>query len=343
MKHFVFLLGMALLTSPLRAQECTSQWDLLLDTDPSHPKVIAGDTNAAYALFNFHGDPTKRLVFKGAFPHARFMSFETDYTRWGLKIAALFDYQIEPDADGNFTLEVAPEGTPAKEKNFLGVKSGQEQQSVLFRVYAPDRPVTPAEIPRVFAYDIATGEPVSCPVHAPTTMTLNLPQALTVFIRRKTRFDFQDLKVPWGPNSAIPAYLAAAVRTRPDDVVVIKFRAPTFEQPGGDVRYWSMCSLNIVKLITLDCSPDFLTPVSSDGTATIVFGAGADLKKAANDRGFGFLEDTRDSSQPVAELAYRHLLPTSAFETAFQASPEYRPHGVLCTREDFLSGTCGDE
>lgn len=348
------------------AQECTSQWVSLLDTDPSHPKAIAGDTAAAYAWFNFSGDPSKKLVLQAEFPHARFMSVESNETRWGMKGEALFDYQIEPDrgsqnpfqpgvalevADRAFTVEVLPARATSSAPNVIHLgQQSQLQQSVLLRIYSPNggAALDASVLPRIFAYDLESGEPTSCPESETLTETLDLPQFLTLPVTRQTSFGFFNVQVPWGPNSAIPAYLGGVDRMQTDDIAIIQFTAPTHVDTGGDgeftgagnVRYWSFCSANLVELITLNCIPDFMAQTDRQGGVTIVFGQGADLQVAAEARGYTFLEDTRASNQPVAEFVYRNILPSADFAAGSLYQNTYRPQGHLCSRDAFLAGTC---
>lgn len=334
------------------AQECTHQWIYLLSTDPLAPKVIHGDTHAAYAIFSFQGDPTKRFVLKGRFPRARFVSLESNTTRWGLKVDALFDTQILTDSgerlefdglslkEAPFTLHAIPQDEPVRAANTVRLPNNKLQHSLLYRVYAPTAgPVTENDIPRIFAYDVRTGEPAVCPKFRDVKLTLNLPQFLTLPVKRKIRFDLEPHSVPWGPNSAIPNYLAAANRTRPDDVTLIRMKVPTFG-PHKEVRYWSLCAANLVKLVTLACVPDVQARVDSDGFVTVVYGRGESVRKQAEAMGYSFLPDTRPANQKVAEYAFRNILPDAQFAESVKNDPDYIPKGLLCSRASFLRGDC---
>jgi hypothetical protein len=226
---------------------------------------------------------------------------------------------------------------------------GTIQQSLLLRIYSPDPGVTisPADLPRIFAQDAATGEPVDCPDPAPLKLTLDLPEGLEAPVRRKSVFDFMNIQVPWGPNSAIPAYLGAAERMDADEVAVIRFKAPRPFDPSvtifsdqSEVRYWSLCSENLPKLITLNCLPDSLAKVDSMGFVTVAFGTGDAVRQAANRFGYTYLEDKRAPDQRVAMFAYRNVLPSAAFQAGSLYQGDYRPEGALCDRGDFISGQC---
>lgn len=339
-------------------------WQTDLSTNPAAPKTMAGDSSAAYALFSFWGDPGIKYVLRGQYPHASFVSLETNETRWGLKEESLFDANLAADAGSSnpfqegvpvavqprsFTVEIVPEGFSSSAPNVLHIRNGILQHSVLLRIYQPldGRPVTKADLPRISAFDAASGAPAACPANAVVPMTLDLPQALTLPFLRHDSFDFQTVSVPWGPNSAIPDYLGGVDRMWPGDIALIRFRAPTyvdnrtgvFSSASADVRYWSLCSLNTVKLVTLDCLPDTQANPDTNGMVTVVFGRGESLRRAAQARGWAFLADTRGADQPVAQFVYRNILAAAAF-VPYLYQGDFRPQGVLCSRADFLRGGC---
>ena len=85
----------------------------------------------------------------------------------------------------------------------------------------------------------------------------------------------------------------------------MKFKAPTFVDtsagtgtvdPNEDLRYWSLCSLDLLENNEgLACIPDYLT-VDSKGFVTIVYGPkGGAVENKAQALGYNFLPDNREA------------------------------------------------
>ncbi len=136
-------------------------------------------------------------------------------------------------------------------------------------------------------------------------------------------------------------------------MIIIKFKAPTFantqsgvgpfpSSQSSDVRYWSMCSQNLTKNETLNCLPDHLAKVDNLGFVTLVVGAGAGLREAAEQRKYNFLEDTRQSNQSMIAFAYRNIMPSQPFQTDSMYRGDYLPKAKMCSNEKFLSDQCGE-
>lgn len=346
------------------AEECTHLWIASLDINPPTPKLFSGDTYAAYGLFSFYDTPNLRLEMKGDFFRGRFMSFESYKTKQKRQYDALYDYQIEPDEGSEnpfrpgvpletpnraYTVHVVPTGSGFYGENILKVSSATRVHSIFFRAYAPNDgvEVTGEDLPRIFAYDLKTGQPAPCPK---TLNTAFDPGALAFFldlIGRQTVLTFQDGWFWNGTNHAIPTYAYALNRMKSGDVSVVRFRAPTFvdttsgEGPFidvGDVRYWSFCIQDLKKSLTLGCIPDYLAKVDPEGFATIVVGRGEEVRQRAEAKGFTFLEDRRSPQQQVMGFFYRNLFPKPGFP---RYQGDYMPIGVTCERKQFLAGECG--
>jgi hypothetical protein len=368
MRSVVPFLVLACLVPPFRAfsQECTG-WNPLLDTDPTHSKYMSGDTNAAYGVLGFIGDPGKKLVVKGTFPNSRFMSITTTQMKKEINVDAILDFNIEPDPGSqnpfrpnvpidtpnrSYTVELLPPGVASQGKNVVRLADNHKIQAILYRIYSPNAglQVDTSWLPHVFAYDAETGAPTDCPKHFDIPTFFRFPQFLTIIIPKRSEFDFQAGNTTWGPNSAIPYYLFGDDRVRQgDEVMQIRFKAPTFVNTLsgtgpftniGDVRYWSICVQNIVRNQTLACLPDWQAKTDASGFVHFVWGLGDDVRQAAESRGYNFIEDTRGNNQKTVVMFYRNMLPNAAFEAQNMYKGDYLPHANLCSRDAFLKRQC---
>ncbi len=368
MKNFGFsLLVFAASLSPLRAQDCSSYWFSTLDTDPTHPKGFSGDTNVGYGLFSVRGDNTTKFVVKGNFPKARFMSLQTYNTRPQSSVDSIIDTQIEPDAGSlnpfrpnvpldtpnrSFTLELVPEAYYSGAPNQVKLAAGILNHSFFYRIYAPNEGVTLTEsdLPQVLAFDAATNVPIACPKHVELPQYLKFPQFLATVVSKFLSFDFRQQSSVAGANAGIPSYMYAILKMDRDQVVTVRFKAPTFlnTRPGvgffpegAETRYWSICLQNFPNNQTLACVPDFLATPDAKGFVTLVVGTGEEVKAAALAKGYNFLADSRRKNQKVLGFAYRNVLPEASFKTEEMYQGEYLPKGILCDKSDFLAGNCG--
>jgi hypothetical protein len=167
MKRILSLSLVILFARTTFSQECTAEWRAFLDTNPLHKKVISGDSSAAYAIYAYWGDPNLKLELKGNFPKARFISFETEETRFPKSEDAIFDVDIEPDAGSenpfrNGTALDTPHraytviASPQKNEgsvNTVRLPGGRLINALMFRIYAPNAGITitrgsPARISR---------------------------------------------------------------------------------------------------------------------------------------------------------------------------------------------------
>ncbi len=367
MKFFLIMLSQLIFMGSLRAEECTHMLKFALDTDPNHAKGLSGDTNAAYGLMSFMGNPNRKFVIKGEFPKARFLSIESEETQMEKKVDGILDFNIEPD-DGSlnpfrenvdmntphrsYTVEALSYDVPTSRKNILRLPNNRRIHNLMFRIYSPSSGVTLTKesFPRIFAVNANTGAPMSCPTKVYHDFYFHFPQILTAIIPRLEKFAFQRADIAWGPNSAIPYYLWGGNRMhKGSEVVLVKFKKPTYTQTFGGVgefdnlgetRYWSLCAQNIVNNETLACVPDYLAKSDERGIATVVFGTGPGVRQAAEKMNFNFIEDTRSWRQFAIVFAYRNVLPKKDFADHDMYKGEYEPRGVLCSRQEFLRGDC---
>jgi hypothetical protein len=313
-----------------------------------------------------------RLVFD--FPRSRFMSIETYTTTKKRQYDAQFDFEFEPDdgsqnpfKDGvpmdapNRSLEVrlVPAEGHSQVPNVVHISPTEAVHAVYFRVYVPNEGVTitDQDLPRAYPYNVVTGDPMACPEAEPGVIFApDYPQAYVGWVLPKRRFRFKSADdsifsklASSGNNAAILSYQFALDRVQAGRVVVVHFRAPTFFdtwtgqgpfQATGDTRYWSLCTQNLVKGMTLNCLPDYLAPVDESGFVTVVIGRGERVASAARERGFAFLQDKRGRDQPVMQLIYRNLLPEAGFAAERMYKGDYVPEGKVCTEAAFLGGDC---
>ncbi len=348
----------------LIADECTGQWIQNLSINPSTPKAMSGDTYAGYALLSWYDQPNLKLVMKGKFFKGRFMSFESYVSKQKLHHDALFDYQMVADAGSenpfregtrldtpnrNYTVEVVPNGFPTAQKNVLYVSRFARIHSIFYRAYVPNTGVklSAEDLPRIYAYNLRTGRPARCPVALNTVFDPgNLVEAFVNLVSKDNTITFKESSFWNGTNFAIPKYVVSISKMRENTVSLIRFKAPTSTQTGsgigvfkdnGEVRYWSLCSQNIVESKTLTCLPDYLARIDSQGFVNVVVGRGQAVADAAYSRGYSFLEDRRLPEQEVQALFYRNLLAKPGFP-AYKG--EYLPVGVVCDEAQFLNGSC---
>ena len=370
MKRFLKLLASIFFFIGLsaRAAECTHYWQTLLSTDPSVPKGMSGDGNAAYGVLSFEATASTKLVIKGEFPNARFMSLSTVKGKRHHPQDAVEDYKIKPD-EGSvnpfvegapmdapnraFTLEAIPFTNAQPKVNQLRFPSKGSMHAFMYRIFSPNSGVKilGSDFPRVFAYDARTNQPKHCPRPLPQDMYYHFPQFLGLIVHYKPSFDFRLRSINWGPNSAIPQYAYGVNPMRQgEEVLVTRLKVPNFVNsfPGkgpfprsSEVRFWSFCAENFANDESLGCVPDYLAQVGADGIATFVYGQGDDVRDTAQRRGYNFIKDVRKSNQFIAGLVYRNLLPEAEFAKTTMHQGAYLPRAVQCTREEFLSDDCG--
>lgn len=361
MKPFIF----AVLISTLSfGQECTHLWHHTVEINPTTPKPFSGDAYAVYGLIGYEDVPNLRLQFTGNFPKGRFMSFESYKKRDKNHVDVLYDYQIDPDAGSEnpyregalmeapnraYTVNLVKKGFPVVLPNMLKLEPKEKLHSVFYRAYVPSngQVPTPADLPRIFAFNATTGAPTNCPKFIDTEFEAGWQKLLLHFIAEKKKFDFKIKEgFDKGTNKGIPAYAYGLSKIPTGKVAMVRFKSPTFfdTQSGmgpfkhtGDVRYWSLCMQNLKANETLNCLPDYLAKVDKSGFVVLVVGGDDSVKQAAVQRGFNWLPDARKKDQKVSAFFYRNLLPVKGFPY-YQG--DYLPTGAVCTAADFIAEKC---
>lgn len=369
MKKTLFTLIAGLLTAQTSvAQECSALWEYSFDTNPLHSKFYLGDTSAGYAVLSYVADPNLRLVIKGQYPYARFMSLETQDTKLSVNEDAQFDYQIIPDEgstnpflEGNpldaekrsFTV-VATQDIVKGTKNALKLPSKGKSQSIMYRIYSPKEGyvLSAKDLPKVYAYDKNTLKEAKCPRHASYPEKFHFPHFLAdIYTTLYPDFVF---KLPPEMNAAglnkAASYMYSEIKMGTEEATLIRFKAPTFTNlrsgkgifhSSEEVRYWSFCAVNFPNNQTYNCLPDYLGVSKQDGFQYILVGRGEDLKKEAEKRGYAYLPDIRKVNQHAIGFVYRNILPKPLFKEGSMYQNHFAPQGMKCPKSDFLANKCG--
>lgn len=372
--HALISLSISALSFCAYGDECSHLWNQNLAIEPEGPKGYVGDTFAAYGLLGYKNVPNLAWRMEFRFPHARFMSIETYTSTKKIQYDAQFDFEFlaapgsfNPFIPGtptdiqprNAIVHLVPSAGHSTSPNIVHISPDAPVHAVYYRVYVPHDgvPFTESDLPQLYPYDYATGRDLPCPeeergvVFAP-----DLPQAAIAWVpaRKVLKFKRADETIfakisSSGNNAAVPSYLYSLSRMRSDQVAVVRFKSPTFPDTRGgnapfdsrgDVRYWSLCTQNLVKGDTLRCLPDFQSKPDRNGNITLVIGRGEELRSFADEMNYNYVEDTRAPDQPVLQLIYRNLLPAPEFEQSKMYGGEYLPTGVICSRTDVLDGRC---
>ncbi len=354
--------------------ECSHLWNKNLEINPQGPKGYVGDTYAAYGLLGYKNVPNLAWRFEFKFPKSRFVSIETYTDTKKLQHDAQFDYEFNPAPgsqnpyrDGipmdveprDVVVHLVPGEGHSKVSNVIHISPDAPIHAVYYRVYVPSAGVTITEndLPKIYAYDVVSGEDVTCPeAERGVIFAPDLPQSVIAWVRPKKFLQFKKADETIfarlsasGNNAAVPSYLYSLSRMRANQVALIQFKSPTFFDAAsgrgpfknvGDVRYWSFCTQNLVKGDTLRCLPDFLSAPDENGYVRVVIGRGQDVKEYALSRGFDFIDDVRGDDQPVLQMIYRNLLPNAEFSENSLYQGDYIPSGKICSKRLFLSGRC---
>lgn len=322
MNHYAFwvliLVGI-LATVSLRADECTHLWEHDLHTEPFKPKSLSGDTHASYGVTAWKHQKDLRLELRGKVPKARFWSVETGETVFNFRTDTKTGNQIQSDLDGNYVINIVPTSYKGHLPNLMRVKGGPLAHGIFYREYLPE---TPTVLPRIFAYELSTGEPSRCPALKKSSLTLDLPQFLVGF----ASWFLGDMKfrkgvgLP-GTNVAIPAYYFALGKGKQFEV---KIKVPTKEQ----ALYWSLCTQNFVKNITLACVADTDVKPDEQGYVTVHIHnqtiEGTPVTPIYVTPGHIWMPDNRPADQTVMGFVYRNIMPAKGF-TPYEG--EYLPVG----------------
>lgn len=168
-----------------------------------------------------------------------------------------------------------------------------------------------------------------------------------IYPEQRWKFDFQVTSIVYEGNSAVPNYAIGLSKMRKDMVAMVRFKAPsatnTYPATEGfyearDVRFFSLCSVDVHHGLGLACLPDHLSRIDKDGYVTLVYGPPGRIEKYAAKRGYNFLPDTRVNELLV--LAYRQILPSVDFSNTRLHKGPYLPSAIICSQSEVLLGIC---
>ena len=151
------------------------------------------------------------------------------------------------------------------------------------------------------------------------------------------------------------AYVSAFIDRSAGQVVVTRFRAPTFpdtrppaqRMPGGQLRYWSLCTNDPATQRFVACANDDRSVVAPDGVVTYVVSTPAQRPANATRSCFVNWLPWGPSSRGV--LIYRNMLPDPGFAESIQrARPDheaetmgdYFPQSAYTSKSGFQARGC---
>lgn len=349
------------------SQDCSNLWQHDLKTGSMGPKAYMGDTHAAYGVFSFYRDNSKYYVLKGKFPRARFFSIETYKGKKNYPVESLFDSKIAADPGSlnpftygvsleeqyrDYTVVISPEGTSQSGPNSMNLSASDRLSSIWIRYYSPSDGVivTPADLPRIEAYDVKTHQPTSCPKTREEKKFTGYPEYFgNLSDRQDGVFPFELYQVKWAGNSGVGKYAQGHSQMGFEEVFLIRFKTPSFVQtfsgigsfnPDAQLRYWSLCSIDFPDNRGLMCLADYQLKPDADGFVTVVSGTGAQVAEEAARRGYTFIPDLRPKDSKMALFAYRNILPSSDFAEHNQYQGDYNPMARICSNQSFLAHQC---
>lgn len=357
MKNFLLLTVMTVFFSSggyaAELGDCSEAWRPYLNTNPLESKYLSGDTAAAYGVYMFQMNRRNEvdLILEGRDYAARFWSLQTYVGRTQRKTDHRFDRDFAIGADGRFRVQVTSRPEGPQDLALARTRLWRPRvYSIMLRVYKPEARLASRDLPRIIAVDPRTGERTECPrVFHPERLDISQRFLNAREIRRRRSVDFKpqpfwfDL-LGLGGNSAVPEYRQATHRVdESDDVVVIRFKAPTYgKDPEAQTRYWSLCFQDFAHNTTLACLPDYRSRVDEEGFVTAVFARPHPaVVSQADQLGYNYIEDSRALGEEARDLqnvvgfAYRNLLPSESFHGRAYQGP-FAPRGRLCKREEFL-------
>lgn len=349
------------------SQDCSHLWQSDLATGTEGPKGYMGDTHAGYGVFSFFTDSSKYFVLKGKFPKTRFFSVETYKGKKNYPKGSLFDSKIIPDTgsqnpfwegvsldveERSFTIVAAPEGHSDLHRNQLPLSRSDKYGSIWVRFYSPSKgiQISLSDLPRIEAYDLKTGAPTSCPKTWTEPKFTPFPQFLGYLSKKPSGvFPFELFQVNWAGNSGVGKYAQGHSQMNFKEVALIRFKPPTFVKTfagegtfdsRAQLRYWSICAIDLPGNRGLWCFADHQLQPDNDGFVTIASGTGTEVEAEALKRGYYFIPDLRPKDSVMSLFAFRNILPSTDFGAHEQYQGDYNPKMRVCSKEKFLDGSC---
>lgn len=292
--------------------------------------------------FDWKRNPQVGLRIMGEYGYARYMSYNLYRAVKGTSLNALTDVEIEP-LPGNVNPFVARNPADAANRKyvvhvFCKDNSSRETRElsnaltfhtrndvtlllVILRYYLPKDGDDTAKVrlPRIEAFDTKDSQRVELP---PSVAIAKMP-ALLYRERLSPIFQtivdntlrFYHVEGSGQYNNADNLYLMNAVQKRHDEVLLLKFRPPTYghnnlQYPKADVRYWSFNQGN-ANSSTPTGMADQEFQKAKDGLVYIAIGDHS-IKHWALQGGYNFMRWEAKSRKAV--VLYRNLVTNPNFK-----------------------------
>ena len=319
--------------------------------------VAYPDSGATYFTTKYTLLPGQRLILKGTYAEARYMSLIT-YDIKGDVVDSLADVKINPDPGSKnpfvdetasqdplqrrWTVNISPD-IFAGSGQLTNQMSAASLGSVMMRVYVPTNPLPAGGGEQAFGsplpeMTVLTAGGVATPIATCPIQAADPEAAKLVSLfgppTNESPSNPVAFKRPISTSSLYPnpdnTYLSSLLRYQAGTVLVVRGKAPTTPntQAGesaatpSQLRYWSLCTNEYIKPYPVtDCVFDAEVPVDGSGYYTIVVSTPADRPaNATQANGVAWLDWGSRSVDLL--LLFRNMLPATSFtQSAFSVSP----------------------
>ncbi len=323
------------------------------EVDAYSSNTVIPDAADVVWIDSFQVAPGLRIVLSGTFPDARYASFQVydrtgaPFTRNGVG-STLTDYQIAPDPGsvnpwqrqaapgGHFTVTLSEDVAPGQANTIplapAGTTSGRG--ILVYRVYLPaGGDLSKVDLPALTLEQAGRSEslapctsfysPLTAPRSAsgppPPPAPPPPPPPSPAATPRVGQLQFFKASIDTlAPNVDTPYVLSYLTPPGPNDVVVIRARAPThatgdhpspWPAAGEDVRYWSLCMALATGVV-----PTVMNLTPSGGVDT---GCRADDQVRLDAAGdYAFVLGTEAQRTTIDSVADTTFLPFSSAQPA---------------------------
>ena len=311
------------------------------------------DQSARYWRYAFDRPASDAVLrIQGSLAGARYQAVDLYDDETRTSIGALNDTALDAEHTVLLTERDDVDGlvvTPPEDAEIL---------SIFVRLYVPEQPDLAGPLPMVDLLDPETGESLPPPEPLPppevSDALISLLLAGMRIEQRADRVDFYNQSSESLYAAADNRYLTAQITREPDEVVLVRFKPPTWGE-GEQVRYWSLSQGDWGSL-THHTLADRDATLGEDGWLTLVIGDDTEaLREAATAHQFV------PWSAPEDELVliYRNLLTAPDFagdqaqvplyDSALSAEGQeatlylgaHAPQGIRCTAKAFITDGCG--
>ena len=319
--------------------------------------VAYPDSGATYFTTKYTLLPGQRLILRGTYAEARYMSLIT-YDIKGDVVDSLADVKINPDPGSKnpfvdetashdplqrrWTVNISPD-IFAGSGQLTNQMSAASLGSVMMRVYVPTNPLPAGGGEQAFGsplpeMTVLTAGGVATPIATCGTQGSDPDAAKLVSLFGPPTNDPPSnplaFKRPSSTSSLYPnpdnTYLSSISRYHTGTVLVVRGKAPTTPNTQAGVsaatpsqlRYWSLCTNEYIKPYPVtDCVFDAEVPLDGSGYYTIVVSTPADRPaNATQANGVAWL----DWGNRVVDLLllFRNMLPAASFtQSAVSVAP----------------------